>query len=174
MKRPSVLFILVLTLGLGASFGEQSSDPIRKMEASGDTLGARTALARAVESNPNSVPALTAYAEFLERYGDPAARQAYEKLLTTMRGAGDSARAGVIARRLAALDLLAGDSAAAARHLEAYRTATGKASSLAARIPRRSLPTFPFPARCARSPAWRPFPRTPRPKTSSPRWPATW
>ena len=101
------------------------------MEAAGDTLGARTALARAAESSPNSVPALTAYAEFLERYGDPAARQAYDKLLTALRTSGDSAHAGAIARRVAALDLLAGDSAAAARHLEAYRAATGKQASLA-------------------------------------------
>ncbi len=132
MKRPCVLFILVLTLGLGVSFGEQSSDSIRKMEAAGDTAGARTALARAVDSNPHSVTALTAYAEFLERYGDPAAREAYEKLLAAMGGSSDPARTGVIARRLAALDLLAGDSAAAARHLEAYRSATGEAAGLAA------------------------------------------
>jgi hypothetical protein len=145
MKRPSVLFVLVLTLGVGASFGEQNSDPIRKMEAAGDTLGARTALARAVESNPNSLPALTAYAEFLERYGDPAARQAYEKLLAAVRGAGDSARAGVIARRLAALDLLAGDAAGASRQLEAYRTATGKASSLAAEDSKEKPSNIPIP-----------------------------
>ena len=130
MRRPAVFLSLLLTLGLAASFGQQNSDSIHKMEASGDTLGARTALARAVEASPNSVSALTAYAEFLQRYGDPASRQVYEKLLTALRNSGDSAREGAIARRLAALDLLAGDSAAAARHLDAYRSASGKPAGL--------------------------------------------
>ena len=49
----------------------QSLDPIQKMEASGDSAGARAALARDAQSNPGNVSALTAYAEFLDRYGDP-------------------------------------------------------------------------------------------------------
>ncbi len=145
MTRPCVFFVLILTLGLGVSFGEQNSDPIHKMEVAGDTVGARNALAHAVETNPRSVPALTAYAEFLDRYGDPAAREAYEKLLTAMRGSSDSARAGVIARRLAALDLLAGDSAAASRHLDTYKTITGKTTALAGADPKEKLSYIPIP-----------------------------
>ena len=103
---------------------------VAQTEASGESAGARAALARAAQNNPNDVSALTGYAEFLERYGDPACREAYARLLEALRNSPDTARAGVIARRLAAIDLLAGDSAAAARDLEAYRAATGK--SLAA------------------------------------------
>ena len=68
------LFYVFLILA-SASFpirGEQSLDAIQKMEASGDTVGARTALARAAQASPNNVAAWTAYAEFLDRYGDPA------------------------------------------------------------------------------------------------------
>ena len=76
--------------------------------------------------------ALTAYAEFLDRYGDPGAREAYGKLLAALRNGGDQARAAAVARRLAMLDLLAGDRAAANTHLEAYRAAGGKAVTLGA------------------------------------------
>jgi hypothetical protein len=77
-------------------------------EASGDSASTRAALARAAEDNPNDISALTGYAEFLERYGDPACREAYARLLEVLRNTGDTARAGVIARRLAAIDLLDG------------------------------------------------------------------
>ncbi|MBZ5626254.1 MAG: hypothetical protein LAQ69_47355, partial [Acidobacteriia bacterium] len=63
-------------------------------------MGARIALARAAASAPSSIPALTAYAEFLDRYGDPACREAYGKLLTALRNSGNTARAGAIAGRL--------------------------------------------------------------------------
>jgi hypothetical protein len=79
------------------------------MEASGDVAGARAALARAAEGNPQSVTALTDYAEFLQRYGDPGCKEAYTKLLAALRQSGDTARAAVIQRRLALLDLMAGD-----------------------------------------------------------------
>jgi len=75
------------------------------MEAAGDVAGARVVLAHAAESNPHSAPALTAYAEFLERYGDPAAGDAYQKLLTALQQSGDTARAAVIGKRLALLEL---------------------------------------------------------------------
>jgi hypothetical protein len=77
------------------------------MEAAGDVAGARGVLAHAAESNPRSVPALTAYAEFLERYGDPAASDAYSKLLTALQQSGDTARAAVVGKRLALLELTA-------------------------------------------------------------------
>ena len=128
----AILFYAIV-LGVSASspiLGEQSLDAIQKMEGSGDTLGARTALARAAQASPNSVAAWTAYAEFLDRYGDPGAREAYAKLLAALRNGGDSARAATVARRLALLDLLAGDRNAANTDLDAYRAAGGKAVSL--------------------------------------------
>ena len=91
------------------------------------------------------MPALTAYAEFLERYGDPAARPAYEKLLTAVNASGDTARAAAISRRLAALDLLSGDSAAASRHLATYRTASGKTVELPAADSKEKPANIPIP-----------------------------
>jgi hypothetical protein len=100
------------------------------MVAAGDTAGARAALARAAESDPRSVQAWTRYAEFLESYGDPGTRDAYAKVLALLNASGDQERAGIVAHRLAVLDLLAGDSTATANHLGAYRQATGKTLTL--------------------------------------------
>ena len=123
--------------------------PVRvgaQMEGSGDSAGVRAALARAAQNNPHDVSALAGYAEFLERYGDPACREAYARLLEALRNSPDTARAGVIARRLAAIDLLAGDSAAAARDLEAYRAATGKSLVVSTtQAPEENWPTVPIP-----------------------------
>jgi hypothetical protein len=82
-------------------------------EVSGDSAAVRAALARAAENNPNDISALAGYAEFLERYGDPACREAYARLLEALHKTGDTARAAVIARRIAALDLLDGKGVAA-------------------------------------------------------------
>ena len=144
--------VISVTLLWSARAGAQSFDPVRQMEASGDIAGARATLARAAQNNPNDVSASINYAEFLERYGDPASREAYARLLAALRNSSDLTRAGVVAKRLAALDLLAGDSAAAARDLEAYRAATGKslsvpAASAGAATPAaaQSWPTAPIP-----------------------------
>src|SRR5664279_1864433 len=126
--KASLFYAIVLVASAASPIlGEQSLDSIQKMEESGDTVGARNALARASQASPNSVAAWTAYAEFLDRYGDPAAREAYGKLLAALRKGGDSARAAAVARHLALLDLLAGDRSAADAHLAAYRAADGKA-----------------------------------------------
>jgi hypothetical protein len=140
MKLLSIFALAILTLLPTAPAGAQT-------EASGDSAGARAALARAAEDNPNDVSALTGYAEYLEQYGDPACRGAYARLLEALRKTPDTARAGVIARRLAALDLLAGDSAAAARDLEVYRAATGKslASGSTTAAAAENWPAVPIP-----------------------------
>ena len=132
MKASLFCAIVILASASSPILGEQSLDSMQKMEASGDTMGARTALARAAQASPNSEAAWTAYAEFLDRYGDPAAREAYGKLIAALRNGGDSARAATVARRLALLDLLAGDRIAANTHLDAYRAAGGKPVSLGA------------------------------------------
>ena len=130
MKASLFYAIVILASASSPIFGEQSLDSIQKMEASGDTMGARTALARATQASPHSTAVWTAYAEFLDRYGDPGAREAYGSLLTALRDGGDTARAATVARRLALLDLLAGDRIAAETHLAAYRAAGGKGASL--------------------------------------------
>src|SRR5450759_3157530 len=134
MNRQASLFYAIVIVAFVSSpiLGAQSLDSIQKMEASGDTMGARAALSGAAQGNPNSVAAWTAYAEFLDRYGDPGARDAYGKLLVALRNGGDPARAATVARRLALLDLLAGDRNAANTDLDAYRAAGGKAVSLGA------------------------------------------
>lgn len=141
---------IVLTFCSCISQAQTSSDPIQKMESAGDAAGARTALARAAESTPNNSGAWTRYAEFLERYGDPGARDAYAKALALLRGPGDRDRAGVVAHRLVVLDLLAGDSNAASAHMEAYKQATGKPLTLsnatAAKAETRTAP-IPGPLR---------------------------
>src|ERR1035438_3796014 len=109
MKASLFYAIVILASASSPILGEQSLDSIQKMEASGDTMGARTALARAAQAGPNNVAAWTAYAEFLDRYGDPGAREAYGKLLAALRNGADSARAATVSRRLPGLDLLAGD-----------------------------------------------------------------
>jgi hypothetical protein len=86
------------------------------MEASGDRSAARSALAQAAQSDPNNMAVLTEYAEFLDRYGDPAARQAYTRLLAALKNSGDTARIGAVSRRLSILDLLAGERAAGAEN----------------------------------------------------------
>jgi hypothetical protein len=108
MKWFSVLasaWLTCATWGIRA----QNLDQVRKMEAAGDVAEARATLARAVESSPGSISALTNYAEFLERYGDPSCREVYRRLQAALRQSGDTARAAAISKRLTLLDLLAGD-----------------------------------------------------------------
>jgi hypothetical protein len=139
MKASLFYAIVILASASSPMLGEQSLDSIQKMEASGDTMGARAALVRATQTSPNSVAIWTAYAEFLDRYGDPGAREAYGSLLTALRDGGDTVRAATVARRLALLDLLAGDRIAAETHLAAYRAADGKSVSLGTLSPANSL-----------------------------------
>ena len=130
MKASLFYAVVILASAVSPIPGEQSLDSIQTMEAAGDTMGARTALARATQANPGSIPAWSAYAEFLDRYGDPGAREAYARLLGALRDGGDQARAASVEHRLALLDLLAGDRVAALSHLAGYRAATGKPVSL--------------------------------------------
>src|SRR5271170_476679 len=97
-----------------------------QMESKGDPAGAREFLERSAQNG--AADSLEAYAQFLDRHHDPAARDIYEKLLKT----GQGAQRGYAARRLAILDLLAGDRDAASRDLEQYRAAGGSGLNLPA------------------------------------------
>jgi hypothetical protein len=107
MRAPSV----VLLFGLSLSSLEASStlEKARQLEKTGDVSGAREALARAAQSNPNDVATLLEYAEFLDTYGDPACREVYGKALAALRNSGGASKTGAIERRLAVLNLLAGE-----------------------------------------------------------------
>lgn len=145
MRQNGALAAVVLVFAVLAARGAESPEAIRKMELAGDAMGARAALARAVQADPSDIPALAGYAEFLERYGDPACREAYRKLLAAARNGGDSARAGVAAGRLVILDLLAGDSEAASRDREIYSALTGKRFAAPAAVPAETWPTVFVP-----------------------------
>ena len=106
-----VLSAIVFSVWIFSSalVASESLDRARQLTNSGDSLGAKTLLAQAAQNNPKDTSVLSEYAEFLDRYGDPAARPAYEKLLDALGGSGDPARRASVARRLITLDLLSGD-----------------------------------------------------------------
>jgi hypothetical protein len=137
---------VVLTIVTGAS-AQPGIDVIRRMELAGDTVGARTALARSAQAA--DAAAITHYAEFLDRHSDPGARAQYARLLTLLRKSGPAERAGAVARRMAVLDLMAGGRAAAAANLQAYREITGKELALSAPAPEedRHMAMIPGPLR---------------------------
>ena len=105
----------VVAMGFGAQnlAAQNLTGEAWKLEAKGEAAEARDQLQRAAAAAPNNPLALEAYAEFLGHHRDPAARDAYEKVwqLLSRNGASANERARV-ARRLAELDLLAGDRAA--------------------------------------------------------------
>jgi hypothetical protein len=127
MKPFSFVIGLVLTCSVSALWGQ-----------SGEVAGNRAALALAAQNN--SPAALAAYAEYLDRYGDPAARSIYARLVEARKSAGDTAGAAAASRRLALLDLLEGDREAARRD----SSAAGSPVTIAD-TPVDSWPMVPLP-----------------------------
>jgi len=120
-----VLDIAVLSVLAAASLSAQdSATQARQLEERGDAAGALRVLKEASQQTPAIEMNLLAYAEFLDRYNHPEARAAYGRLLS---GNPNAATRQMVLRRLIVLDLMAGDRAAAARHLEQYRAAGGRA-----------------------------------------------
>ncbi len=125
MRKVLVLFLLGLA---SAGFAQQGlTGQVQQLEARGDVAGAKSLLENALKQNPNDAAAASAYATFLDSHGDSGARAAYEKLVAVES---DRNRKMAAARRLVELDLLAGDRASAARHLQAYRDAGGAGLAL--------------------------------------------
>jgi hypothetical protein len=91
-----------------------------QLESKGDAAEARDYLQRAAQTG--ATDAKLAYAQFLDRHRDPAARDAYQKVFETARGE----QRALAARRLVVLDLIAGDRDGAQRHVEQYRGAGGQ------------------------------------------------
>src|SRR5579859_586285 len=123
MKVSSVVLAFCFLISLRAN---EALERARQLEKSGDVVGARTALAAAVQREPGNAEALTGYAAFLIRYGDPDARATYQKAFAALEKSGDRTKLAGVARELVILDLVAGDRAAAGRHLDAYHSAGGK------------------------------------------------
>jgi hypothetical protein len=107
-----------------------------QLEAKGEGSQAHEQLRKAAEASPRNATALRAYAEFLDQHRDPAAREVYarlERVLSSVnapRSKADNEEIAACARREAILDLVAGDRAAAARHIELYRSANGSGLAL--------------------------------------------
>jgi len=123
---------VVLTLcvaGMGIS-AQDTAGEIWQMESKGDAMQALERLQKAADASPQNAGAQRAYAEFLDRHRDPAARGVYAKLEKTL--AQNSPERAAVLRRLAILDLVAGDRDAAARDLTEYRAAGGSGLTLPA------------------------------------------
>src|SRR5580704_5181619 len=149
MRLSLVLWTLGLGTGCAFQIGKAQAQNLAQgdlareagqLEAKGEAGQAADLLTQAVQRTPDNPAVLRAYADFLGRHNDRGARGAYEKLADALArtGAPRDQRAAV-ARRLASLDLLAGDRDAAERHLAAYTAAGG--SGLA--LPRPSVPARP-------------------------------
>ena len=99
-----------------------------QLESKGDAIQARERLQKAADASPHDVTALRAYAEFLDRHRDPSARVVYAKLDQSLSA--QAPEHAAVLRRLAILDLVAGDRDAAVKHVNAYREAGGAGLSL--------------------------------------------
>jgi hypothetical protein len=113
------------------------------LEVRGQAAEAQARLEKAANATPVNAQAVRAYAEFLDRYHDPAARQAYSRLaqvLDTSRA--PAAERAAVYRRLAGLDLSAGDRAAAVRDVAAFTAADGSGLSLTGRLTNLAAPGY--------------------------------
>ena len=123
------LLFVVTVMGVTADrLGAQElSAQAWELETKGEAGQARQSLQKAAESRPNDAAAAPAYAEFLDRHRDPDTRMeigsfCWRRNICMAR----ASERMIAARRLAILDLLAGDRAAAVRHLEQYHAAGGR------------------------------------------------
>jgi hypothetical protein len=129
---------------IGATqYGWTQSADAWTLEVRGQAAEAQKLLERAANAAPagsqGNPQAVRAYAEFLDRYHDPAARQVYARLAQMLDASrGPAAERAAVHRRLAGLDLAAGDRDAAGRDLAAFTAAGGAGLSLAARQPNRA------------------------------------
>jgi len=142
MRLSGVLCTLcITTLGAIAQAGVEQDlgGEAWQLESKGEALQARERLQKAAGNSPNNAAALRAYAEFLDRHRDPAAREVYAKLdqLLARSNAPKEQRAAV-ARRLAILDLIAGEESAAAKHIDEYRAAGGSGLEMPAQKSERT------------------------------------
>jgi hypothetical protein len=143
----AVLFVFLVLFPWILAFGQGESDRAKQLENAGDIVGARTLLANAARSNPSDATALSRYAEFQDRYGDPTARETYRKIEAV-------AKSSNVERRLVILDLIAGDNKAAEADLTVYRASGGKewagislGKSAASRAVEQEMVAIPGPMR---------------------------
>ncbi len=142
MKAIVTAFIPLFGIYLGTALAaDDFTARAWQMESKGEAAEARDYLQHAAQTG--AVDAQLAYAQFLDRHRDPEARELYQKVVQSARGE----QRELAARRLVVLDLLAGDRAAAERHVDEYRTAGGNDFNLpaAASITPEKRPTVAIP-----------------------------
>src|SRR5579863_6911019 len=142
MKALLTAFISLFGIFIGIARGaDDFAARAWQMESKGDAAEARDYLQRAAQTGGGD--AQLAYAQFLDRHHDLAAREAYEKVWQTARGE----QRELAARRMVVLDLIAGDRDAAQRHIEQYRSAGGRDFNLpaASAIAHDKLATIAIP-----------------------------
>ncbi|MBV9397997.1 MAG: hypothetical protein JO062_08455 [Bryobacterales bacterium] len=127
------LVLVLVALGFAAQNGlaQGPTDELWRLETRGEAKQAQARLQQAANGPSANPAAIRRYAEFLDRYRDPSARDAYAALAQVLdRTKAAAAERAAVARRLAALDLAAGDRASALRRLSAFNAAGGGGLSL--------------------------------------------
>ena len=120
--RIAYLAALVLVGALCQSPLHGTVEQARELEQAGQPLEARRVLEDSVRDQQANGEALLANAEFLDRYGDPAAVEAYRAALASS-GPGDSATAAELRRRIAVAALWHGNAEQARAALMALQEA---------------------------------------------------
>ncbi|HWF10076.1 MAG TPA: hypothetical protein VG297_16525, partial [Bryobacteraceae bacterium] len=126
--RVRSIVLLGFLVGVGAGnglFANEIVDRAHKFEDAGDSAAAKDVYAKALRSRPNDPEVLAGYAQVLERYKDPSARDAWRKSAAAWQAANRPQDAARSTRRAVFLDLIAGDRAAAQTDLAAYRSSGG-------------------------------------------------
>jgi hypothetical protein len=118
-----MVFLFCLATGLWAN---EAVDRAQKLEDAGDPAAAREAFAQALRSAPDNAETLDGYAQLLERYKDPGAREAWRKSAAAWKKAGRTTEAASATRQLILLDMTVGDRTAASADLASYRDLGGK------------------------------------------------
>lgn len=130
--RLSRVVVIICLAGMGIS-AQDFAGETWQLESKGDAIEARGRLQKAAEASPRDPAALRAYAEFLDRHRDPAARAVYVRLDDVLpRDANHKSERTALLRRLAILDLIAGDRDSAVKHVNAYHDSGGSGLSLSA------------------------------------------
>jgi tetratricopeptide (TPR) repeat protein len=111
MKVRSTVLLLSLFWLVNGLSANDVVDRAHKYEDAGDSAAAREVYSRALRATPNDPEILTGYAQVLERYKDPGAREAWRKSAGLWKNAGRTQDAIRSARRAVLLDLIAGDRA---------------------------------------------------------------
>ncbi len=121
--RSTVLFSCLLPV-LGPA-RQRSGGPGSPVRGRRRFSAARDAYAKALRATPNDAEVVTGYAQILERYRDPAAREAWRKSAGPVESAGRTQDALHAARQAVLLDLIAGDRPAADADAAKYRDIGG-------------------------------------------------